>query len=274
MLVILTAVLATVFSISLLISLLFKGILDNNGKKILAGEIKQPEVGILRKFYDVDANYYSGLLFSIGLVISVALTFSAFTWDFEDAQDLAEYVAPVAETEEIIDVPLTNIPPPPPPKVQVVTPEEIVEVENDIELDENIEIKIEDVEIEIDNIVTDVTAIEAPRQQEEVEQVFTIVEQNAVYPGGMDAFYKYVSKELNYPKQAKRMGIQGRVFVQFVVDKSGKLTDVKTVKGIGGGCDEEAERVLRESKRWAPAKQRGKTVKVRMNIPIVFKLDN
>ncbi len=261
-------------AISIGLIFLFRGVLDNNGKKILAGEIKQPEVGILRKFYDVDANYYSGLFFSIGLVISIAMMLVAFTWEFEDTEDLAEYVAPIAETEEIIDVPLTNIPPPPPPKVQVVTPEEIIEVENDIELDENIEIKIEDVEIEIDNIVTDVTAIEAPRQAEEVEQVFTIVEQNAVYPGGMDAFYKYVSKELNYPKTAKRMGIQGRVFVQFVVDKTGKLTDVKTVKGIGGGCDEEAERVLRESVRWAPAKQRGKTVKVRMNIPIVFKLDN
>ena len=177
-------------AISIGLIFLFKGVLDNNGKKILAGEIKQPEVGILRKFYDVDANYYSGLFFSIGLVISVGMMLVAFTWKFEDTEDLAEYVAPVAETEEIIDVPLTNIPPPPPPKVQVVTPEEIVEVENDIELDENIEIKIEDVEIEIDNIVTDVTAIEAPRQAEEVEQVFTIVEQNAVYPGGMDAFYK------------------------------------------------------------------------------------
>lgn len=261
-------------AISLGLVFLFKGVLDNNGKKILAGEIKQPEVGILRKFYEVDANYYSGLFFSIGLVISVAMMLVAFTWKFEDTEDLAEYVAPVAETEEIIDVPITNIPPPPPPRVQVVTPEEIVEVENDIELDENIEIKIEDVEIEIDNIVTDVTAIEAPRQEEEVEQVFTIVEQNAVYPGGMDAFYKYVQKELKYPKQARKMGIQGRVFVQFVVDKDGKLTDVKAVKGIGGGCDEEAERVLRESIRWQPAKQRGKTVKVRMNIPIVFKLDN
>lgn len=261
-------------AISVGLIFLFKNVLDGNGKKILAGELKQPEVGILRKFYDVDANYYSGLFFSIGLVISVAMMLLAFTWKFEETEDLAEYVAPVAETEEIIDVPLTNIPPPPPPRVQIVTPEEIVEVENDIELDENIEIKIEDVDIKVDNIVTDVTAIEAPRQEEEVEQVFTIVEQSAVYPGGMDAFYKYVQKELEYPKQAKRMGIQGRVFVQFVVDKTGQLTDVKTVKGIGGGCDEEAERVLKGSVKWTPAKQRGKTVKVRMNIPIVFKLDN
>jgi protein TonB len=59
-----------------------------------------------------------------------------------------------------------------------------------------------------------------------------------------------------------------------VIDKSGNVTNVKAVKGIGGGCDEEAERVIRESKKWTPAKQRGKTVKVRMNIPIVFKLDN
>ncbi len=260
-------------TISIGLVFLFKGVLDNNGKKILAGEIKQPEIGILRKFYDVDANYYSGLFFSMGLVISVAMTLVAFTWKFEDTNDLAEYISPVAETEDVIDVPLTKMLPPPPPKVQI-TPEEIVEVENDIVLDETIEIKIEDVKIEIKDIVTDVTAIEAPRQEENVDPIFDIVEQNAVYPGGMDAFYKYIGKELNYPSYAYRTEITGRVFVQFVIDKLGNVTDVKVLKGIGGGCDEEAERVIRESKKWSPAKQRGKAVKVRMNIPIVFKLDN
>lgn len=116
-----------------------------------------------------------------------------------------------------------------------------------------------------------ITLSEKPK---ETEQTFSIVEKPANYPdGGMDGFYKYISKNLVYPKEAKKKKIEGRVFVQFIVDKEGKITEVKTVKGIGGGCDEEAERLLRESKDWIPAQQRGKTVKVRMNIPIVFKLD-
>ena len=79
---------------------------------------------------------------------------------------------------------------------------------------------------------------------------------------------------MEYPSQARRMGIEGRVFVQFVVDKQGNVTEVQSVKGIGAGCDEEAERVLRESPKFKPGKQRGRPVKVRMVLPIIFKLSN
>ncbi len=128
-----------------------------------------------------------------------------------------------------------------------------------------------------DTTKKDSTSIPLPqnsisRDSQEVDQFFINVETPAIYPdGGMDGFYNYIQKNLVYPKEAKKKKIEGRVFVQFIVDKEGKITDVQTVKGIGGGCDEEAERLLRESKNWIPAKQRGKTVKVRMNIPIVFK---
>ena len=79
---------------------------------------------------------------------------------------------------------------------------------------------------------------------------------------------------MKYPSQARRMGIEGRVFVQFVVDKDGTVTEVKSVKGIGAGCDEEAERVLRMSPKFKPGKQRGRSVKVRMVLPIIFRLNN
>jgi protein TonB len=88
----------------------------------------------------------------------------------------------------------------------------------------------------------------------------------------MEDFYKYVSKNIEYPKQARRMGIEGKVFVQFVVDKDGSLSDVKVIKGIGAGCDEEAIRVLKESPKWTPGKQRGRPVRVRMSLPIFFKI--
>ena len=96
--------------------------------------------------------------------------------------------------------------------------------------------------------------------------------ETATPKGGMQAFYEYVGKKLKYPAQARRMGIEGRVFVEFVVGKDGTLQDVTVIKGIGSGCDEEAIRVLKLSPRWEPAKQRGKAVKQRIVLPIVFKL--
>jgi len=77
---------------------------------------------------------------------------------------------------------------------------------------------------------------------------------------------------MRYPVQARRMGIEGRVFVQFVVQKDGSLQEIQVIKGIGAGCDEEAVRVIKKSKNWKPGKQRGRAVKVRMIIPIVFRL--
>jgi len=88
----------------------------------------------------------------------------------------------------------------------------------------------------------------------------------------MGAFYEYVSKNLKYPSQARRMGVEGKVFVQFVVDKDGSISQVQSIKGIGAGCDEEAVRVLQNAPKWKPGKQRGRPVRVRMVLPITFKL--
>lgn len=103
-------------------------------------------------------------------------------------------------------------------------------------------------------------------------EVFTIVEDQPVPYGGMKAFYEFISEELKYPEEAHRNKVEGKVFVQFVVDEQGYLTDVTTVKGIGYGCDEEGERAVKNSPKWKPGKQRGRKVKVRMILPITFSL--
>ncbi|WP_348646758.1 TonB family protein [Flammeovirga sp. SubArs3] len=108
--------------------------------------------------------------------------------------------------------------------------------------------------------------------EEVVEEIFEIVEDPAAYPGGMGQFYKWVGQNMKYPSQAKRMGVEGKVYVQFVVDKDGSLTDVRVVRGIGAGCDEEAVRVIRKAPKWKPGTQRGRKVKQRMVLPISFKL--
>ena len=103
--------------------------------------------------------------------------------------------------------------------------------------------------------------------------VFTVVEEQPEFEGGMDAFYRYVGKEINYPLQARQMGVEGRVDVQFVVEKDGSLSDVRAIKGIGGGCDSEAVKVVQNAPSFRPGTQRGKPVRVRMVMPIIFKLN-
>lgn len=105
-------------------------------------------------------------------------------------------------------------------------------------------------------------------------EVFDIVEDQPAPIGGMAEFYKYIGINMKYPSQARSIGIEGRVFIQFIVDKEGNLTNITSVKGIGAGCDQEAVRVLENAPKWTPGKQRGKAVNVRMILPITFKLDD
>ena len=104
-------------------------------------------------------------------------------------------------------------------------------------------------------------------------EVFTVVEDQPGFEGGMDAFYRYVSNEMTYPLQARQRGVEGRVDIQFVVEKDGSLSEVKAIKGIGAGCDSEAVRVVKNAPAFRPGMQRGRPVRVRMVIPIVFKLN-
>ncbi len=99
---------------------------------------------------------------------------------------------------------------------------------------------------------------------------WSVVEEQPEYPGGMGEFYRMISQNLQYPKEARKMGLEGKVMVQFVVAEDGSLTEFAVVRGLGGGCDEEALRVVKLSEKWLPGRQRGKPVKVRMIIPISF----
>lgn len=103
--------------------------------------------------------------------------------------------------------------------------------------------------------------------------VFTVVEAHPEYPGGMEALQKYLKENVSYPDSAKNLGIQGTVFVSLVVKKSGKVDNAKIERGIGGGCDEEALRIVNSMLEWIPGQQRGKPVNTQIVLPIKFKLD-
>jgi protein TonB len=195
------------------------------------------------------------------------LVIFAFEKKVYDDGSMVNLSAQAEDFEDLMDIPQTQQPPPPPPKK--VQPE-IIEVPDEEEIEEEIEIDL-DVEMTEETVIEEVVFEEAP-EEEAVDEIFTIVEDQPTPNGGMSAFYQFVQKKLKYPAQARRMGIEGKVFVQFVVDKDGTLTEVQAVKGIGAGCDEEAERVIKSAPRWNPGKQRGRAVKVRMILPITFKL--
>ncbi len=111
-------------------------------------------------------------------------------------------------------------------------------------------------------------------QQPNEDRVFTVVEEMPEFPGGRDELINYLSTSVNYPEEAKKKGIQGRVFLNFIVDYDGSIDSVKVLRGIGGGCDEEAIRVIAAMPNWKPGTQRGEAVRVSYNIPIKFTLDN
>lgn len=208
-----------------------------------------------------------GLFFNIGLFVTMCIIVLAFEWrNYEDGA-LVDLGQVSDDFEELLEIPPTQQPPPPPPKIQQP---EIIEVPDEEEIEEEIEVDL-DVEITEETVIEEIIVEEAP-EEEVADEVFQIVENPAEPPGGYQAFYEYVAKKLKYPAQARRMGIEGKVYVQFVVDKDGSLTEVQAVKGIGAGCDEEAVRVLQAAPAWSPPKQRGKPVKQRIILPITFKL--
>src|SRR5690606_8840524 len=224
-----------------------------------------------KKTEKADLTKKSGLFFNIGLVVALLIAVAAFEYKKAGDANLDDLARNNNIFEEIIEVPPTEQPPPPPPKVQQP---QIVEVPDE-------EVIEEEIEIDMDNEITEETKVEVITiQQQEVEkedpnEIFLVVEETSAPIGGIDALYEYVGKAMQgrYPAQGRRMGIVGRVFVEFVVEKDGSLTDVKAIKGSGAGCDELAVNVVKTAPKWKPGKQRGKPVRQKMVLPIVFKLN-
>ncbi len=109
-------------------------------------------------------------------------------------------------------------------------------------------------------------------EEEQEEPAFIVVEVMPEFPGGQDKMMKFIRDNVKYPQEAQKKEVEGRVVVTFVVEKDGSLTDVKVVRDIGFGCGEEAVRVIKRMPKWKPGTQRGKPVKVKMALPIQFKL--
>ena len=120
----------------------------------------------------------------------------------------------------------------------------------------------------------DSTILKKAKDKKSDAPILTIVEQMPEYPGGEDSLFKYLGEKIKYPQLAKELGISGTVIVNFVVEQDGSLSDISILKDIGGGCGNEAVRVIKSMPNWIPGKQNGFVVRVVFNLPIQFTLTN
>ncbi|PWJ43050.1 energy transducer TonB [Sediminitomix flava] len=244
-------------------------IMKTGGEEELEKHQNEGSSDVLEKKYSsADLSTYGFLFAGLGWALSIGVVLGAMEYPSFEEQVLMDLGDLDVEAEEQIEVPQTFVKPPPPPKITVPA---IVEVPDETEIEEEIEIEIPefDQEMEVEEFVEPEME---DMEEEVVEEIFEIVEDPAAPAGGIPAFLGWVGKNIKYPAQARRMGVEGKVYVQFVVDKDGSLTNVQVVRGIGAGCDEEAVRVIQKAKPWKPGKQRGRPVKQRIILPINFKL--
>ncbi|NOR88111.1 MAG: TonB family protein [Bacteroidales bacterium] len=221
-----------------------------------------------RKTEKANLETKKSIFLEIGFVIALAVVFVGMEWKSYDKQEYSLMEREIDDTpEEIIPITEQKIKPPPPKPPPQVTIINIVE--DDVEVEDDIEI---DVDMDDDTEMEEYIPIMDDEDDIEEEQIFLVVEEMPSFPGGEQEMYRYIGKNIDYPRMAKESGISGRVFVTFVVEKNGSVTDVKILRGIGGGCDEEAVRVIKSMPTWKAGKQRGKPVRVQYRMPIKFTL--
>ena len=244
------------------------------------------------KFVEADVFKMSGSFFNYGLVVALGITVLAL--------GLTEYAEKVATGDNFVMIeediemepPRTAEPPPPPPPPP---PPVIQEVPDETVLEED-EPEFVDQSVEADEVV-EAPVVKAPPPPpppsppppKEDEEMFTVVEDMPLFPGcdtektkedkkkcSDRKVFEFVFKNLKYPVIARENGIEGTAVVQFVVDRDGTVKDVSVLKEIGGGCGEEASRVVNTMNesgiKWTPGRQRGRPVKVQFRLPVRFKL--
>ena len=207
----------------------------------------------------------------VGYVIVLAFMFVVFEWTKRDIKiDTSQAVADLVFEEEII--PITEQPEqvtPPPPEAPAIA-ETLTIVEDDADVEETAIVSSEEL-----NQAVEIKYVPVAVEEEEPEEqtIFEVVEQMPEFPnGGMAGLMQYLSKNIKYPTIAQENGTQGRVTVQFVVNKDGSIVDAKVLRGVDPYLDKEAVRVIMGMPKWKPGMQRGKPVRVKYTVPVMFRL--
>ena len=208
--------------------------------------------------------------FLMGMVVALCVLFVGFEWSSTISKlDEAVIVQDVLAEEEIEITQRDPTPPPPEPEVP-----EIIDV-----VEEKVETKIDLSSLEDDQSKAQVQTYTPPPPpkpvvEEATEEIFVVVEKQPEFPGGTTALMKFLGDNIKYPIIAQENGIQGRVITNFVVERDGSISDVQVVRGQDPSLDKEAVRVIKTMPKWTPGQQRGKPVRVRFTLPVVFRLQN
>ena len=210
----------------------------------------------------------------MGFIVGLAVLFVGFEWSTKDVMvvDETEQVQDVIAEEEIEITRQENTPPPPPPPAAPAVAEVLTVVDDDVEL----------ADVEIASSEDDASAaqqetyvapvVEEEEEEESAQQIFTVVEKQPEFPGGMSELMKFLAKSIKYPVIAQENGIQGRVVCSFVVNRDGSIVDIQVMRGVDPSLDKEAVRVISTMPKWKPGEQRGKPVRVRFILPVQFRL--
>ena len=215
----------------------------------------------LRKTDNANLRNKYPLYVQVGLVASLILLIAAFRVDFSPNNEfeIVQAEQEIVQMEEILQTKQIEKPPPPPkPPVPVEVPDDEILEDDELELD---------MTLDLDEEIVNLPPPPPSEEEEEEPEIFMIVEQMPELIGGLGA----IQSKIKYPEIAKKAGVEGRVFVQFVVNEQGDVVDPVVVRGIGAGCDEEAVRAVSQAK-FKPGRQRGQAVQVKMSLPITFKL--
>lgn len=222
-----------------------------------------------RKTKRADLEKKRPVFLQLGLILALGAALAAFEWKTPDIGniDLPQrivfdpdpgFIQIVREKKEL------------PKPVNTTLIKSVDNIRDDIPtLELNIEI---DPNAEVEVYLPPVQLADEPEDLS--DEPFVVVEDMPEFPGGYAALLKYLSDNIVYPKQAKEAGISGIVYVTFVIEPDGSVSSVASLRGVPGGCTEEAERVVKSMPDWNPGKQRGKSVRVRMNLPVKFLLLN
>lgn len=224
----------------------------------------------VKKTPKADLESKKTVFLQIGLVVALSLVLVAFEWTSTDVNvdfslqdediEVEEEIIPITRQEEV-----KPPPPPPPPAVADI----LNIVEDDVELDEELEIM--DTEMSQDDIV-DFSNMVFEEETRDEGEIFMIVEEMPEFPGGTEALQRYLSQSVRYPVIAQENGIQGRVYIQFVINQNGEVTNATILRGVDPSLDREALRVVEAMPKWKPGKQRNRPVRVSYTVPINFVL--
>src|SRR5690554_4634925 len=222
----------------------------------------------IKKLPKADLENKKAVFMQIGLVVVLSLVLIAFEWTTTDVSIDMSLVDEGAAVEEEI-IPITRQeevkppPPPPPPKAADI----LNIVEDDVELDDELEIM--DTEMDQDQMV-DFSDIVVEEEERETGEVFMIVEEMPEFPGGQAALQKYLASSVKYPVIAQENGIQGRVYIQFVINQNGEVTNATILRGVDPSLDREALRVVEAMPKWKPGKKRNGPLRVSYTVSITF----